>query len=95
MSLAEELLAQVKNGTISIDDAQEKLKQLKLSDLKKVTYKVSPKGCISFYGIRRMPISLYLEELNQIIDITKGDEFKKFIKENSDKISTKEKNQDK
>ena len=35
--------------------------------MKAVTYKVSPKGAISFYGMRRMPITLYREELDQLI----------------------------
>src|SRR5438132_3302729 len=95
MSSAEEILLQVKNGTLGIDEAQEKLQQLKLADFKKVTYKVSPKGAISFYGIRRMPITLYQDELNQIVDLANGEEFKKFVSCNADKLSSKEKNKEK
>ena len=83
MSSAQELLTQVKNGEISIDEAQQKLQQLKLSDLKKVTYKTSPKGAISFYGLRKMPITVYLEELEQIVEIANGSEFN-FIKLSSE-----------
>ena len=95
MSSTQELLIQVQNGEISIDEAQHKLKQLKLSDLKRVTYKISPKGAISFYGLRKMPITIYLEELEQIVEIANGSEFKEYIKQNTDKLSTKEKNREK
>jgi len=94
MSSAEEILESVKSGALSIAEAQEKLAQLKLADLKKVTYKVSPKGAISFYGIRRMPITLYSEELSQIVEIANGAEFKQFLSSNVGKLSSKEKNKD-
>jgi hypothetical protein len=93
MSSAEEILELVKSGSLSVSDAQEKLARLKLADLKKVTYKISPKGAISFYGIRRMPITLYNEELKQIMDIANTSEFNDFISQNSNKLSSKEKNQ--
>ena len=89
MSSAEEILQKVKTGELSIDDAQEQLKTLKLSDLKKLTYKASPKGAISFYGIRRMPITLYQEELNLIVNQTNTPEFKKFLTDNANKLVTK------
>ncbi len=92
MSTAEEILESVKNGSLSINDAQLKLSQLKIVDLKKTTYKVSPKGGISFYGIRRMPITLYLDELNQIIEVTNTKDFKDFVSSNTDSLSSKEKN---
>lgn len=95
MSSTEELLIKVKNGEISIDEAQQQLKQLKLSDLKKVTYKISPKGAISFYGLRRMPITLYLEELEKITEIVNESEFKEYVQQNAERLSTKEKNQEK
>ena len=91
MSTPEEILKQVKDGSMSIEVAQQKLHQLKLSDIKKLTYKISPKGAISFYGLRRMPITLYQQELNQIVDLANGDEFKKFVKDNVDRLSSKEK----
>ena len=53
------------------------------------TYKVSEKGAISFYGIRRMPITLYLDELNVILETTATEEFKTFISVNDKKLSHK------
>ena len=89
MSSAEEILEAVKSGSLSIQEAQEKLAKLKLKDLKEVTYKVSPKGAISFYGLRRMPITLYKQELDKIVAIANGQEFKTFVTTNSDKLSSK------
>lgn len=86
MSSTEEILNQVKAGTISIDEAQKKLGEMK----KKITYKVSEKGAVSFYGIRKMPITLYNEELQKIIEQTQSVEFKKFITDNKSKLSHKD-----
>lgn len=56
---------------------------------KEVSYKVSEKGCISFYGIRKMPITLYSAELSKIVELSQTDEFKKFMEDNKDKIAVK------
>jgi hypothetical protein len=92
MSTAQQILESVKDGKCSIEEAQEGLAKLKLGELKKVTYKVSPKGCLAFYGIRRMPISLYFDELNQILNIVNSDAFKQFVIDNKGSLSIKEKN---
>lgn len=91
---AEEILTQVQSGKLSIDAAQEQLKQLKLSDLKKLTYKISPKGAISFYGLRKMPITLYHDELAAIVNLATTDEFKKYLVDHADQLSSKEKNKE-
>lgn len=89
MSESVKILEDVKSGKCTIEEAQELLSQLKIKQMKTITYKVSPKGALSFYGIRRMPITLYLQELEQIMSITNGDEFKKFLLDNTDKLSKK------
>jgi hypothetical protein len=86
---ATQILEDLKNGKCTVDQAQTLLAQMKLTELKKVSYKIGPKGGICFYGIRRLPISLYLEELDQIVAIANGDEFKKFIVDNQKSLSTK------
>jgi hypothetical protein len=89
MSTTEQILEGLKNGQFSVEQAQEQLAQMKISDLKKTTFKVSPKGAISFYGIRRMPITLYRQELDQILTLTNSDEFKQFLTDNDSKFSQK------
>jgi len=89
MSTTEQILEGLKNGLFTVEQAQEQLAQMKLSDFKKLTFKVSPKGAISFYGIRRMPITLYRQELDQIVTLTNSDEFKQFLTDNDSKFSQK------
>lgn len=91
MSTAQQILESVKDGKCSIEEAQEGLAKLKLGELKTPTYKVSPKGAISFYNIRRLPISLYQSELDQIVAIANSDAFKQFVIDNKGILSTKEK----
>ena len=85
------ILEQLKNGTLSIEEAQQKLTQLKLTECKQITYKVSPKGAISIYGIRRMPISLYKDELKQIEDLYVSQTFQQFLTENASQLNNKKK----
>ena len=91
---ATQILEDLKSGKYSVDEAQTLLAQLKMKDLKKLTYKVSTKGAISFYGLRRMPITLYAEELHQIVEAANSPEFKTFLTENHAKLSTKEEKDD-
>ena len=94
MATATQILEDLKSGKYSVDKAQELLTKLKLSELKKVTYKVSPKGAISFYGIRRLPITLYSEEFTQLMEIGNSIEFQKFLVDNEGKLSLKGDNKD-
>lgn len=90
MSTTEEILNKVKSGELDINEATKQIATLNLSEKKQVTYKVSQKGAISFYGIRRMPITLYRDELQQILDVTESDEFTSWLDENTSNFSTKE-----
>lgn len=90
MSKTTQILEDLKNGKCSIEEAQSLLAQMKLKDMKTVTYKVSPKGAISFYGIRKMPITLYRQELDRIVSIANSDEFKQFVIDSKDKLTVKE-----
>ena len=87
MSTMEEILQNVKDGKCTINEAQ--ILMAKLNEVKQVTYKVSAKGAISFYGIRRMPITLYSGELKTINDLGNSVEFKKFLSDNASELSIK------
>lgn len=86
------ILESFKNGQITMDAVQEQLREL---ENKTVTYKVSDKGAISFYGIRRMPITLYREELDQIMNIVNSHEFIDYLKIHSSELSIKTPKEDK
>jgi hypothetical protein len=86
---------QIASGTIDIHEGQLLLKKLLTKSEGTVHYKVSPKGCISFYGIRnKFPITVYLDELKQILGATVADtsfcpEFEEFLDKNCEKVAEK------
>ena len=51
--------------------------------------KVSEKGAISVYGLQRMPVTLYVEQWQRLLDFS--DEIRKFMTENDAKLKRKEK----
>jgi hypothetical protein len=88
-----DLLQKLQSGEITLEECQKTLNQTQKVQTH-VHYKVSPKGCISFYGIRRMPISLYPQELELILEAildTKSynQQFSGFLSENTGKLSIK------
>ncbi len=94
MSSTQEILLQLTAGTLDIKEAHDKIKELENEKKNGIIYKVSKKGCISFYGIRKRPISLYIQELESIIkktikDTTWSDEFQKFVDDNESTLSRK------
>ncbi len=92
MSSQKEILLLLASGTLSPEEANIKLEQLnKKSEYR---YKVSKKGAISIYGLRRMPITLYIGELEAITNLFTGsnewtDEFSSFLDENKDDLTRK------
>lgn len=53
-----------------------------------LSMKVSEKGALSVYGMGRFPVTLYKEQWLKLLGIS--DEIKNFIKDNEDKLKTKE-----
>ena len=51
-------------------------------ETKEVSFKATPKGCIGIYGLRRMPISLYKDELQKIREKIDDGSLDAFIEEN-------------
>ena len=43
---------------------------------------------MSVYGLQRMPVTLYVEQWERLLDF--GDEVRKFLKENDQKLKRKE-----
>lgn len=91
-----DLLQKLQSGEITLDECKKTLNQTQKVQTQ-VHYKVSPKGCISFYGIRRMPISLYPQELELILaailknqpEQLYNQQFSDFLSENIGKLSIK------
>lgn len=93
--MAEQVLQQFKDGKLSMEEVQKQLNEINKANRKILTYKISAKGAISFYGIRRMPITLYKDELDQIVEASTSDEFLHFIEANRNSLSIKEPKEDK
>ncbi len=53
---------------------------LKEKKTREMRLKVSQKGAVSLYGIRRFPITFYADEWDTVLDM--ADEVRSFIKEN-------------
>jgi len=53
-----------------------------------VSMKVSEKGGLSVYGLGRFPVTLYQEQWLKLLSL--GDEIKRFIEENREKLKLKE-----
>ena len=94
MSSNKEILGLLAAGSITLNEAQSKMEALEKKKSANIRYKVSQKGAISIYGLRRMPITLYIGELEAIVELFTGsndwnDEFTGFLEEN--KLSLKRK----
>lgn len=53
-----------------------------------LSMKVSEKGALSIYGMGRFPVTLYKEQWLKLLGI--ADDINKFIKENDERLKTKE-----
>ncbi len=69
------------------DDLQSEVERLRAENAalkekktREMRLKVSQKGAVSLYGIRRFPITFYADEWDTVLDM--ADEVRSFIKEN-------------
>jgi hypothetical protein len=63
--------------------------ELKARNKNKISMKVSAKGAISIYGLQRMPVTLYAEQWERIIDICKSGDLGTFIADNEGTLTRK------
>lgn len=83
-----EILAQLKTGEIDEDQADKLLEALERQKRGTLYCKVSQKGGLSLYGLQRMPVTLYVEQWERLLDFS--DEIRKFIGEHNDELKRKE-----
>ena len=88
----QELLAQVAAGKISVDEAAQLLKKAEARDRRSLYCKVSAKGAVSVYGLQRMPVTLYAEQWERLLDF--GDVVREFIKDNDSELNRKDRSKD-
>jgi hypothetical protein len=70
-----------------IADLKAQLESERASAKKPITLQVSKKGGVSLYGIRRFPITFYLEEWNRILDME--GEIRKFLEQHETELAKK------
>jgi hypothetical protein len=70
-----------------IAELESKLEAEKSKGKRNIYLKVSAKGGVSVYGIRRFPITFYLEEWNRILDMS--DTIRTFIADHEGELTRK------
>jgi len=84
----QELLAQVAAGKLSVDEAAKLLADQDAPKRGTLYCKVSTKGGASLYGLQRMPVTLYVEQWERLLDF--ADELRAFLKEHDSELKRKE-----
>jgi hypothetical protein len=85
----DEILAKLAAGEISTDEASKLLTEVEQEKRGSLYCKVSQKGAVSVYGLQRMPVTLYVEQWERLLDF--GDDIRKFIEEHESELKRKEK----
>lgn len=67
-----------------IAELEQLLERERAKNERKFTLKVTEKGAVGIYGLRRFPITLYKSEMNKILDNTGA--IMEFMRENDDKL---------
>lgn len=85
----EEILAKLAAGEIPVDEASKLLEKAEQARKASLYCKVSEKGAISVYGLQRMPVTLYVEQWQRLLDF--AEEIRKFMKEHDSELKRKDK----
>jgi hypothetical protein len=83
----EEILAKLAAQEITADQASKMLDDLEQKKRGSLYCKVSQKGAVSVYGLQRMPVTLYLEQWERLLDF--ADEIRKFIQQHEAELKRK------
>jgi hypothetical protein len=82
----EEILEKLASGELTVEEATELLAQ---ADQKRGSMycKVSQKGALSVYGLQRFPVTLYVEQWEQLFGFV--DEIREFASDHRDELRRK------
>jgi hypothetical protein len=83
----EEILAKLAAGELKVEEASKLLAEVDQPKRGTLYCKVSEKGAISVYGLQRMPVTLYVEQWDRLLNF--ADELRAFMKENDAKLKRK------
>ncbi len=87
----EDILAKLAAGEVSTEEASRLLEETEQAKRGSLYCKVSQKGAISVYGLQRMPVTLYLEQWERLLNF--ADDIRAFIREYEGELKRKEKSQ--
>ena len=82
-----EILAKVAAGEISVEEASKLLEKADQAQKGSLYCKVSEKGAVSVYGLQRMPVTLYVEQWERLLDF--ADQLRQFMKEHEAELKRK------
>jgi hypothetical protein len=82
-----EILTQLAAGEITTEEASKMLEEVEQQRRGTLYCKVSQKGALSVYGLQRMPVTLYVEQWERLLDFS--DNIREFIKENNSELKRK------
>jgi hypothetical protein len=83
----DEILAKLAAGELKVEEAS---KLLADAEPKRGSLycKVSEKGAVSIYGLQRMPVTLYVEQWERLLDFSA--DIKQFLEEHNSELKRKE-----
>ena len=83
----DEVLSKLASGEITQAEASRLLDEA--TETRRGLYcKVSPKGAISVYGLQRMPVTLYVEQWERLLNF--ADEIRTFMSEHDAELKRKD-----
>jgi len=83
-----EILAKLRAGEINEEEADRLLMETERRARGQLYCRVSAKGALSVYGLQRMPVTLYVEQWERLLDFS--DELRKFMQEHHAELKRKE-----
>jgi hypothetical protein len=83
----EEILAKLAAGQLKVEEASKLLASVEQPKRGQLYCKVSAKGAISVYGLQRMPVTLYVEQWERLLNFS--DDLRAFIKEHDAEFKRK------
>jgi len=84
----EEILAKLAAGELKVEEASKLLGEIEQPKRGALYCKVSAKGAISVYGLQRMPVTLYVEQWDRLLNFS--EDLRAFIKEHDAEFKRKE-----
>lgn len=85
----DEILKKLAAGEIAVEEADKLLAEQETRKPGTLYCKVSAKGAISVYGLQRMPVTLYVEQWQRLLDF--ADQIREFIDQHDSELKRKEK----